>query len=183
MNTTVQPISGAKQAPHRSIERFRAFRISGGAADKCRARTAASVVMGGNGSKTVPASRTILLLEDEWQIRELAKICLELQGYTVLETESPGEAIDHWNKLSNGIQMLITDSGTMGMVGARLARLLTEEKPELKVLFTTPQPNRTISQMRKKNPNVYLLQKPYPIKLLAETVNAVLSLNGECVDL
>jgi CheY-like chemotaxis protein len=181
MNTTIESRGRSGQPPHRAGERFRMFQKSDGAADNFRARTAGPAVREGDGLEAVPASRAILLLEDERQTRELAKVCLEIQGYTVLQTDSPAGAIDFWKKWPGRIQMLITDSGIFGIIGARLASLLTQEKPELKVLFTTEQPNRHISQMRETNPNVYLLPKPYPIKLLAETVNAVLSLNRENV--
>jgi CheY-like chemotaxis protein len=125
-------------------------------------------------SKPKSASGTILLVEHEKQNRDRARICLELQGYTVLDTESPHEAIDLWNNWPEGIQLLITDSGTLGVDGARLAKLLTDENPELKVLFIAENTDGTISEMQRLNHNIHCLRNPYPIKQLAETVNAVL---------
>jgi len=113
----------------------------------------------------------ILLLQDERKIRDVAKICLELEDYTVLDTGSPYEALDLWNQWSERIELFIADSGIPEMPGTHLADLFIEQQPDLKVLFATGGPSARMFDLQRANQNVRLIEKPYLMQRLVEMVN------------
>ena len=125
-------------------------------------------------ANSTPVRKAILLVEDEELLRDMARSCLETEGYSVLDTESAHEAIALWNTWSARIQLLIVDSGVHGMRGTQLAKLLMDQEPELNVLFVTAHPNDQILSLVKARKNVHLISKPFRAQQLADEVNAVL---------
>lgn len=79
-------------------------------------------------------SATVLLAEDDEQLRELLKVILEEGGYRLLVAKNAQEALE----LANGrhaIDLLISNIQMPGMVGTDLARQLTQSRPSLRVLL------------------------------------------------
>jgi len=87
----------------------------------------------------VPAPRggseTLLLVEDEPQVRQLVLAVLEARGYKVLCAEYGGEAVRVEENHPAQIHLLITDVVMPGMSGRELAEHLLSLRPALKVLF------------------------------------------------
>jgi two-component system cell cycle sensor histidine kinase/response regulator CckA len=115
-------------------------------------------------------SETILLVEDEFTVRELVQRFLRKSGYNVLQAASGVEALAVWKQHSSKIGMLLTDMVMPdGINGWELAQTLEKEKPQLKVIFTSGYTN-----LRETAPDfvvkegINFVQKPYdPNKLLA----------------
>ncbi|HYC73132.1 MAG TPA: response regulator [Opitutaceae bacterium] len=133
------------------------------------------------GSDDLPPPRpgggreTILLVEDEMPVREVAKLILHEYGYRVLQATSGQEALEVWRWHGDRIALLLTDLVMPDdMSGLELAARLTKEKPALRVLCTsgyTPNPKRPdYEQLR----SMHFLQKPYPPEVLAHAVRAAL---------
>ncbi len=80
-------------------------------------------------------TETILVAEDEDQIRLVAKGVLERNGYRVLEARNAGEALLICERHGDMIHLLITDVVMPQMNGRALAERLTSVRPEMKVLF------------------------------------------------
>jgi len=125
-------------------------------------------------STTMPAggTETILLVEDEPLLRELAQAVLTGAGYRVLEAGESTEAFSVWNEHRDSIDLLLTDMVLPGgMNGRDLAAELQRTKPHLKVIYTTGySPDILDAQLGTSN----FLQKPYPPEVLARIVRACL---------
>ncbi len=117
-------------------------------------RTAAPVPL-----VTARGSETILLVEDEPQVRGLAIAILNRAGYTVLPASSPTEAIDLARR-SEGIDLLLTDVVMPGMNGRELADRIRSERPGLRVLFMSGYTDDVILHHGVLAPGVAFLQKP-----------------------
>jgi two-component system, cell cycle sensor histidine kinase and response regulator CckA len=78
---------------------------------------------------------TILLVEDEAIVRNMAARALSRAGYTVLAASTPSEAIGLFDEHAAGIALLLTDVVMPEMHGPALARRLNARRPDLPVLF------------------------------------------------
>jgi two-component system, cell cycle sensor histidine kinase and response regulator CckA len=115
-------------------------------------------------------SETILLVEDEAQIRTLASAALQEAGYTILEAVGGAEAIQHFEQQPNAIDLLLTDVVMPGMNGRALGAYLTGHKPTLRVLYMSGYADDEIAPIV----DVPLLPKPFTPDDLARKVRAVL---------
>ena len=118
---------------------------------------------------------TILLVEDEPAVRNLAARVLKHHGYTVLEATNGKEA---W-RMSNDhaardIQLLITDVVMPQMGGKILANRLKSVWPDLKVLYISGYSNDTISYEDVQGPGIDFLQKPFAPEKLVQRVRQLL---------
>jgi two-component system cell cycle sensor histidine kinase/response regulator CckA len=118
---------------------------------------------------------TILLVEDEPVLRELARVILRDYDYEVLEASSGVDALRVWDERKGKIDLLLTDMVMPeGISGRELAETLRKRKPDLKVIFTSgysPEVMGNEAALRE----IRFLQKPYPPPQLAQTVR-------ECLD-
>ena len=117
---------------------------------------------------------TILLVEDEPSILQLAKMILERQGYTVLTANTPGEAIRLAGEHADKIHLLITDVIMPGMNGRELAKNLMYIYPHLKLLFMSGYTADVIANHGVLDEGVFFIQKPFSIKDLAAKVREAL---------
>jgi two-component system, cell cycle sensor histidine kinase and response regulator CckA len=121
-------------------------------------------------------TETILLVEDEPLLRELAHAILKDYDYTVLEAESGVEALKVWDAHKGKIDLLLTDMVMPEGIGGReLAETLKALKPDLKIIFTSGY-SSDIMGSEPGTAEVRFLQKPYPPPQLAQTVR-------ECLDI
>jgi two-component system, cell cycle sensor histidine kinase and response regulator CckA len=80
----------------------------------------------------------VLLVEDEPAVRRLASTALARLGYRVLEANTGVEALRVWEQVAGAVDVLVSDMVMpAGMTGLDLASVLTELKPDLKVLITS----------------------------------------------
>jgi CheY-like chemotaxis protein len=118
------------------------------------------------------AGETILLVEDEPILRELAHTILSDAGYKVLAAEQSTDAFEVWKENQSEIDVLLTDMVLPGgMTGRELAGQLQERKPKLKVIYTTGYSQDIVEAG--SNPANFL-QKPYPPEMLNQTVRSCL---------
>jgi PAS domain S-box-containing protein len=118
---------------------------------------------------------TILLVEDEQVLRELAHVILKDYQYEVLEAGTGAEALKIWEQHQGKIDLLLTDMVMPeGMTGRELAEQLKARKPELKVIYTSGYSADMMGNEIGLSDAMFL-QKPYPPPLLAKTVR-------ECLD-
>ncbi len=117
---------------------------------------------------------TILLVEDEPVLRELAQMILKDYAYEVLEACSGVDALKVWEKRGGNIDLLLTDMVMPeGMTGRELADELRSRKPDLKVIYTSGYSADIMGRDMGRRDTVFL-QKPYPPPKLAEMVRACL---------
>jgi len=120
-------------------------------------------------------SETILLVEDEDEVRSVAREILEGCGYRVLEAPSPEDALDVARSHSDPIHLLVTDVVMPQMSGGRLAELVSELRPGIRVLYVSGYTDDVIVRHGGVEDGVDLLEKPFSPDSLAARVREVLS--------
>ena len=124
-----------------------------------------------------PAARgreTILLVEDEPMILDIAVKILERQGYTVMAASTPGEAIRLAREHAGEIHLLMTDVVMPEMNGKDLAKNLLSLYPNLKRLFMSGYTADVIAHHGVLDEGVQFIQKPFSVQKLAGQVREVL---------
>jgi two-component system, cell cycle sensor histidine kinase and response regulator CckA len=119
-------------------------------------------------------TETILLVEDEAPVREVARRILERQGYTVLVAPSPGEALHLGREHAGPIDLLLTDVVMPRLSGSELARALLEVRPDLRVLYVSGYTDGTIDGQVLLTRGTAFLQKPFTTDLLCRKVRGLL---------
>jgi CheY-like chemotaxis protein len=117
---------------------------------------------------------TILLVEDDENVRDLARNVLQSHGYTILEARNGQEALLVSKHHPGPMHLLLTDVVMPGISGEQLAKLLTQARPDLKTLFMSGYTNNSIMQRGVLEPGIAFLQKPFSPTDLAGQVRQVL---------
>ncbi|MBI3456043.1 MAG: response regulator [Candidatus Rokubacteria bacterium] len=117
---------------------------------------------------------TVLLVEDEETLRELAREILEMRGYAVLEARHGGEALVLAEQYPGPIHAMLTDVVMPEMSGRDLASRLTAAHPETKVLYMSGYTDSAIEHHGVLDPGTAFLQKPFTPDTLARKVRGVL---------
>jgi len=114
---------------------------------------------------------TVLLVEDEANVREFAAAVLQQDGYTVLQAKSGENAREVWRWHAARIDLLLTDVVLPGeLSGPVLARQFQAQRPALKVILTTGYGRDTLGEhAREGNPH-FVLNKPYTPRSLLRAV-------------
>jgi PAS domain S-box-containing protein len=119
-------------------------------------------------------SETILLVEDEDQIRIVARGILRKQGYHVIEAKDAGEAMRQCDDYVGVIDLLLTDVVMPHVSGPELAKRLARTRPGVKVLCMSGYTNDTVVRHGAMEAGIAYLQKPITPDILARKVRAVL---------
>jgi PAS domain S-box-containing protein len=119
-------------------------------------------------------SETILLVEDEERVREVAATIMRHQGYTVIEAGRPSEAIALAMEQSQPVHLLLTDVVMPEMGGRALAEKLVELLPGLAVLFMSGYTDDAVVRHGVQESNVAFLQKPFTQDTLLRKIREVL---------
>ncbi len=116
-------------------------------------------------------TETILIVEDEPVLREMARLILEGSGYCILEASSGKDALEVWNRRNTKIDLLLTDMVMPeGVSGTELAERLLSLQPGLKIIFTTGYTAHEFSTEMLTRTRAHFLQKPYVHTELIQTV-------------
>ncbi|MDZ7832396.1 MAG: response regulator [Desulfobacterales bacterium] len=126
--------------------------------------------------KTPPhGSETVLIVEDETPVLNLAKTMLEKLGYTVLDAATPEQAMKKAREHGDSIHLLITDVVMPEMNGRAQAEQLQALYPELKVLFMSGYTANFIAHRGVLAAGVHFIQKPFAKIDLAVKVRKALA--------
>jgi PAS domain S-box-containing protein len=117
---------------------------------------------------------TILLVEDEGNLRYLARQYLEQQGYVVLEAAEGDSALQLSSSHKGPIHLLLTDVVMPGMNGRELATQVTRARPEMKVLYMSGYTENAIGHNGTLDSGIVLLQKPFTLPDLKAKVRELL---------
>ncbi len=104
---------------------------------------------------------TILLVEDDALVRDLAREVLEGAGHTVWVATTPEEALDRAASRPSEIDLLLSDVVMPGMTGVELARRLRGVLPSLPILLMSGYPNRALEARGAIDSGFPLLAKPF----------------------
>jgi signal transduction histidine kinase/ActR/RegA family two-component response regulator len=127
------------------------------------------------------STETILLVEDEEQVRELACRVLERSGYTVLTAPDAEAATAIADRHPGDIHLLLTDMVLPSVSGRELAARLGIHRPAVKVLYISGTSEGSISRHRLLQPGTEFLEKPFSLDGLLRKVRQVLrTADGVC---
>jgi two-component system cell cycle sensor histidine kinase/response regulator CckA len=124
---------------------------------------------------TLRGTETILLVEDERQIRELAHEFLSESGYKVLACSNGNEALHILAEYPDEVHLVVTDVVMPQMSGRELAERITATSPGAKVLFMSGYTNDAIVRHGVLNPGTWFIQKPFTPDALGQKVRQVLA--------
>jgi CheY-like chemotaxis protein len=118
---------------------------------------------------------TVLVVEDELAVRELACAALEKRGYRILKAANGPEAVEIWERCHPQISLLLTDMVMpCGMSGGELAKLLLSRNPKLKVLYTSGYSPEIFRKDSVLIQGINFLPKPYDFQTLLKAVRTCL---------
>jgi len=126
-------------------------------------------------TKQAGGSETILVVDDEEGVREVASQYLSSRGYKVLSAESGAQALELAGTQSGPIHVLVTDTVMPGMSGPALAKKLLAARPETKVLYISGYAEDTSLLEDARARGDAFLQKPFGLDSLAEKLRAILN--------
>ncbi len=119
-------------------------------------------------------TETILLVEDDESVRELASEILAQSGYTVIEACNGVDALEIYNEKPGEVDMLVTDIVMPQMGGKELARQLVDASPDLKVLFLSGYTSAAIVEHGLIDVERNFMQKPFTATDLSRKVRTLL---------
>lgn len=117
---------------------------------------------------------TILLAEDEEEVRRIARVCLERHGYRVLEALNGQDALRLVEETSGSVDLLITDVVMPEISGRQLAERLRARYGSLKVLFMSGYNDDAVVRHGILEGKDAFLQKPFTLHALGKKVRDVL---------
>ncbi len=119
-------------------------------------------------------SETILVAEDQRDVRTLVSEVLRSYGYRVLTASNGDEALAVAARHSNPIHLLVTDVVMPGMNGGELAERLSSSRPQLKVLFTSGYTEDAVIRRGVLQPETNYLSKPFGPSTLVTRIRTLL---------
>jgi CheY-like chemotaxis protein len=117
--------------------------------------------------------RTILVVDDEPEIRKLATAMLTRSGYRVLTADSGENAIRLFRN-NPGVDLLLTDVVAPGMSGPMIADQIAALRPDIKVVFMSGYDSTQVVQRYVVEKGYSLLTKPFTMEQLDAIVRKVL---------
>lgn len=142
-------------------------RIHGGAAPQTNDEPEGSRPVAGG-------TETILLVEDDASVLELAHRALQQLGYNVLPCASPDEALRTFGEYQSRIELLVTDVAMPRMNGKELSSRITALSPGVSVLFSSGYGENIIAKQGVIDDGVHFIAKPYRPRELAAKVRWLL---------
>jgi CheY-like chemotaxis protein len=128
--------------------------------------------------ETPRGNETILLVEDERDVRELALESLKKQGYKVIEAQDGEDALQICRQYQGLINLMVTDVVMPGISGRELAEIVALLRPEMKVLYMSGYTNDAIIHHGVSEKGVNFIQKPFALARFAQKVREALDEAG-----
>lgn len=126
-------------------------------------------------------SETILLVEDDYAVKNLTGRSLRQNGYRVLESSDYEEAVSTAQKHNGTIHLLLTDIRMRGATGYELARKISLTRPGLKVIYMSGYSDISVINQDLISENTPFIQKPFTSDVLLKTIRSTLNLRQEKV--
>jgi two-component system, cell cycle sensor histidine kinase and response regulator CckA len=119
-------------------------------------------------------TETIMVVEDDPQVRAVTVRSLRVGGYTVLSAKDGQEALDLGAREQGPLHLLVTDVVMPGLDGRATAEALRRRHPELRVLYVSGHTEEVISKRGVLEPGIEFLPKPFTTSSLLARVRSVL---------
>lgn len=128
---------------------------------------------------SLQGTETILLVEDQAELRVLTRMVLEQNGYTVLDAPDGMQALEIARQHPNSIHLLLSDVVMPGMSGRALAQQMAASYPKLRVLYMSGYTGNFLSRDERFDAGAILVQKPFSRRTLLGKVREALDINNE----
>jgi CheY-like chemotaxis protein len=125
-------------------------------------------------AQVMRGTETILLAEDEQDVREVAREFLESAGYKVLLAANGQEAIERAADVSGPIDLLLSDMIMPGMTGKELVRRLRQNRPAFGVIYMSGYSEQAAAEATRTDPSATVLTKPFSRSALLRAVREIL---------
>ncbi len=141
-------------------------------------KSASGTVQEDKDAKVLTGSETILIVEDDEQVRKLAVRSLKWYGYSTLAASNGEKAIEVAGKHSEPIHLLLTDVVMPGISSKEMVKRLKSSRPEMKVLYMSGYTDNAIIHHEVLDPSTGFLSKPFRREALGRKVRKVLDGEG-----
>ena len=121
-----------------------------------------------------PGTETVLLVEDDDSVRDLAREILEMNGYTVLEASNGVEALELVECRPGEFDLLVTDLVMPLLGGRELAEKVLSRLPHIPVLYFSGYTDSAVLHQGELAAGTFFLQKPFTPSALAGKVREAL---------
>jgi PAS domain S-box-containing protein len=125
-------------------------------------------------ASSLEGTETILVAEDEEQLRNVVRRALEQQGFSVLVAGSGDEALERFGGHAGKIDLLVTDMVMPGLSGRELAQRLAPLRPSMKILYISGYTEDAIASPAAGEARMTLLPKPFTPETLLRKVRETL---------
>ena len=122
---------------------------------------------------------TILIVEDDRQLRQILRKHLTSWGYTLLEAENGRRALDLLRDDAVAVDLLLTDLVMPDLDGRLLSELVLEDRPRTRVIFMSGYTEHAAIDDAALGPDDLFLQKPFTARTLAEKVGEALAASSQ----
>jgi two-component system, cell cycle sensor histidine kinase and response regulator CckA len=127
-------------------------------------------------SRNIPrGTETILLVEDEQGVRDLAREYLEIGGYKVLVAENGPAAVKILSEHKGAIDLVMTDVVMPGLSGSELTKRIEAVRPGIRIMYMSGYTDQAIIHHGILGPDIVLLQKPFTLSALAHKLRDALT--------
>lgn len=120
-------------------------------------------------------SGTILVVHDDWAVRQAATEALKRVGYQVIEAGSAADALAALRDHDGDLDLLLTDVSMQGMDGGELAEAVTAERPGVRVLYMSGYSAGAALHDTVREEGVAFIAKPFVTDVLLRKVRDILA--------
>lgn len=124
---------------------------------------------------TLPEQPTVLVFDDEEDLRDIMCRMLERRGFTTLPAGDPRDAVSVCRRHDGEIHLLLADLGMPDAIGVELAREATAVRPDLRVLYISGLPKESAVQQGIVDDDATVVQKPFTTESLVSAVRGALT--------
>ena len=124
--------------------------------------------------RSLVGSETVLVVEDQTEVRLLIDESLRRYGYTVLQARDGAEALRVCERYQDPIHLLVTDVVMPQISGRELAERIVSMRPQIQVLYVSGYTNNVITHHGILTPGTAFLQKPFTPDALAGKIRELL---------
>ena len=163
--------SGGHVWVYSEVGRGTTFKVYLPCIDRCAEEPELNV----DNTKVVTGTETVLLVEDEEMVRDMAKEILEESGYQVLEAKHGHEALLVAEQHHGPIHLMLSDVVMPQMSGRELAEQLTPLRREMKVLYMSGYTDDAIVHHGVLDEGMAFIEKPFTPNALARKLREVLN--------
>ncbi len=125
-------------------------------------------------SEACTGNETVLVVEDDSSLQELARTILEQHGHSVITATNGQEAIAATDSLGRPLSLLLTNMVLPGISGRALADLLGKKYPALKILYISDYTDDTTAHQGILGPGIEIIHKPFSPAALTGKIRSLL---------